>query len=399
MEDDLEMQSIEGTGKVSGGRFDIDGEFERGSSDSVEDEGGDDEGEDEDEDDEESDKEIDNLEVQLATNTVDYHLHLQYVNALRRKGELEKLRKAREAMSGLFPLTPAMWLEWTNDETRLLTNPPSAEAIASVEELYERGVKDYLSIRLWLAYIEFLEEVDPSVAEMSPEGLAKIRQIFERGLSAGGLHLSEGCKLWISYRELEMAVLTSLEDAGSSEDAKKKQAEQVRRLFRRHLGIPHEGHEDTLKEYKAWEQNQVGSSDDIELPASLAATYKRAKLMYEARIPYEAGVAPDKSEDEKLMNYLKYVEFEEATKEPARVQVLYERTVTAFPIHSSIWLKYIDFLDNHLKVPVVIRNVYSRAVRNCPWVGILWTRYLLALERTNASEDEIFAVNYSALGY
>jgi hypothetical protein len=36
-------------------------------------------------------------------------------------GDIEKLRQAREAMSELFPLTPAMWQEWAKDEASLGT--------------------------------------------------------------------------------------------------------------------------------------------------------------------------------------------------------------------------------------------------------------------------------------
>lgn len=34
-------------------------------------------------------------------------------------GEIEKLRKAREAMNEIFPLTPVMWQEWARDEASM----------------------------------------------------------------------------------------------------------------------------------------------------------------------------------------------------------------------------------------------------------------------------------------
>lgn len=46
-----------------------------------------------------------------------------------------------------------------------------------------------------------------------------------------------------------------------------------------------------------------------------------------------------------------------------------------------------------MQVTSVIRNVYERAVRNCPWVGSLWRKYLLALERASAPETELAAVS------
>ena len=48
-----------------------------------------------------------------------------------------------------------------------------------------------------------------------------------------------------------------------------------------------------------------------------------------------------------------------------------------------------------LQVGNVVREVYSRATKNCPWVGELWVRYLLCLERGHASEEELASVCYN----
>ena len=42
------------------------------------------------------------------------------------------------------------------------------------------------------------------------EGIAKIREVFERALSAAGLHVTLGAQLWEAYREFENAVLAGL---------------------------------------------------------------------------------------------------------------------------------------------------------------------------------------------
>lgn len=44
---------------------------------------------------------------------------IQYIKALRKEGDTDKLRQAREAMNELFPLTPSMWQEWAKDEISL----------------------------------------------------------------------------------------------------------------------------------------------------------------------------------------------------------------------------------------------------------------------------------------
>lgn len=45
-----------------------------------------------------------------------------------------------------------------------------------------------------------------------------------------------------------------------------------------------------------------------------------------------------------------------------------------------------------LQIASLVKSVYSRAIRNCSWVGELWSRYLLSLERVSATEDELCKV-------
>jgi len=108
--------------------------------------------------------------------------------------------------------------------------------------------------------------------------------------------------------------------------------------------------------------------------------------------------------------------------DPARVQVLYERAMADFPISIDLWLDYTRYLDRTLKVVLeflysqvfsssnsvdylhtlslfqvgnVLRDVYSRATKNCPWIGELWVQYMLSLERGRAPEKEISSVCFS----
>ncbi|KAI8555106.1 hypothetical protein RHMOL_Rhmol05G0148400 [Rhododendron molle] len=87
-----------------------------------------------------------------------------------------------------------------------------------------------------------------------------------------------------------------------------------------------------------------------------------------------------------------YLKFEQSSGDPARVQLLYERAVTEFPISNALWFDYTRYMDSTLKASSTVRDVYLRATKNCPWVGELWVRYLLSLERGRASEKEISAV-------
>lgn len=50
-------------------------------------------------------------------------------------------------------------------------------------------------------------------------------------------------------------------------------------------------------------------------------------------------------------------------------------------------------MNGLFQVASVIRGVFARGVRNCPWVGALWTKYMLALERASAPESELASVS------
>ncbi|ONI36461.1 hypothetical protein PRUPE_1G586100 [Prunus persica] len=355
-----------------------------GSSDSDSDSGS------EDGDQAQKNLQLQTLEAELSTNPGNYDAHVQI---LRQIADIEKLRQAREAMNELFPLTPSMWQDWAKDEASLSTG---SDAFPAIEKLYERGVFEYLSISLWRDYLDFVQENDPSVRECSPAGILKARDLFERALTAAGLHVSEGSKLWEAYRKFEQAIFDATDETDNQ--ARDKQIQRIRTIFHRQLSVPHVNMRSTLLDYKAWEVEQgnilnAGSSDLDGISSHVASAYKKALEMYNARVHLEEQICrQDMSDSEKLQHFMNYLKFEQSSGDPARVQMLYERAITEFPISSYLWLDYTHYLDKTLKVGSIITNVYSRAVKNCPCVGELWVRYLLSLERGHASEKEIAAV-------
>lgn len=54
---------------------------------------------------------------------------------------------------------------------------------------------------------------------------------------------------------------------------------------------------------------------------------------------------------------LSLLQLEKAQKDPARVQLLYERAVSVFPVTSELWLQYTRYLETELKVPTLINQV------------------------------------------
>lgn len=344
------------------------------------------------EDESQQNQELKTLETELSGNPANYDSHAQYIKLLRKMGEIDKLKQAREAMNNVFPLSPDMWRDWAKDEASI----SGPEGFAGVEKIYDRGVFDYLSVSLWCDYLNYIQEHDPSVRECSPDGISKARNLFERALTAAGLHVAEGNKIWELYREFEQAVLHTIDE--NDIKAKELQVQRIRNIFHRQLSVPLVDLRSTLLAYKAWEVDQgidldAKSSEVDGLSSHLASAYQKAMEAYNARAPHEEQISMQNiSDTEKIQNFMNYLKFEKSVGDPARVQVLYERAMADFPISSDLWLDYTRYLDRTLKVGNVLRDVYSRATKNCPWIGELWVQYMLSLERGRAPEKEISSV-------
>ncbi|CAN1352409.1 Squamous cell carcinoma antigen recognized by T-cells 3, partial [Linum perenne] len=184
--------------------------------------------------------------------------------------------------------------------------------------------------------------------------------------------------------------------------AKESQVQRIRNLFHRQLSVPLVNLESTLVAYKAWEVEQgsplnAESCDLDGIAANVVTAYHKAMQMYNVRVEYEGQIVLNMSDGEKLQRFMNYLTFEKSVGDPARVQVLYERAIAKFPVSSDLWLGYLRYMDRTLKAGNVLKDVYSRASKNCPWVGEIWVCYLLALERGHAPEKDISAVFERAL--
>ncbi|CAN7109675.1 unnamed protein product [Brassica rapa subsp. narinosa] len=344
------------------------------------------------EDEAESNHQIEALESELSANPYNYDTYVQYIKLLRKTANLEKLREAREAMSAMFPLSPSLWLEWARDEASLA----SSDNVPEIVKLYERGLSDYQSVSLWCDYLNFLREFDPSVHGYTPDGVSKMRNLFERAIPAAGFHVTEGNRIWEGYREFEQGILDTIDMADLEE--RNKQIQRIRSIFHRHLSVPLKDLSSTLTTYKAWELEQgtdldIGSDDLSKVSPQVAVANKKALQMYSERAHLEENISKkDLSVTEKFQHFITYIKFEQTSGDPTRVQAIYERAVAEFPVSSDLWIDYTSYLDKTLKVGKAITHAYSRATRSCPWTGDLWTRYLLALERGSASEKDIYDV-------
>ncbi|OPJ74967.1 squamous cell carcinoma antigen recognized by T-cells 3 [Patagioenas fasciata] len=334
-----------------------------------EDEGDSDSSGDGEDEEKENEAEIQRLEEQLSINAFDYNCHLDLIKLLRQEGELVKLRRARQKMSELFPLTEEIWLDWLKDEIKMASESSERE---KVYELFERAVKDYICPEIWLEYAQY------SIGGIGQEGgIEKVRSIFERALTAVGLHVTKGAALWEAYREFENAILETTQPAPGSVPSPEQQQvlcsqlERIHTLFRRQLGIPLLDMEASYAEYEEWSEDPI--------PETTIKNYKKALQQLEKYKPYEEALLG--AETPKLAEYQAYIDFEMKAGDPARIQLIYERALAENCLVPDLWARYNQYLDRQLKVKELVLSAHDRAVRNCPWTVGLWIRYLLAMER------------------
>ncbi|XP_074096136.1 squamous cell carcinoma antigen recognized by T-cells 3 [Cotesia typhae] len=321
-------------------------------------------------DDEASNIELKNLKSKLAENPYDYSSHISLIGKLQSLGELDELRKAREEMSKIYPLSPDLWLSWLRDEMRIAI---SVEEKKAVKELFERAVEDYLSPEVWLEYVQFAIGISSS---------EEVRELFERALTATGLHVTFGAVIWEAFREYERILGSSMEGT-----AKEEQVNRVGALFRRQLACPLQDMDKTFEEYQQWRLNEgkeANVSDEV-----VKGGYQRAVKDLEDRRGYEDKLLCCQADDERFDTYKMYLEYEKLHGDPGRVSVLFERAITELSLEARLWEDYIKYSVSTIKIEPIIERIYHRATRNVPWCANIWRQWMRSLEKWNKPLMEI----------
>lgn len=332
------------------------------------------------------DPKVQQLELQVAGNPYHYDSHVELIKLLRQSGDLDKVRNARDGMSKIFPLTEELWSEWLKDEIPLACIPEQRE---KVKALFERAVKDYQSVRLWILYCQFM--MDIMEGEDSLQG---VRSTFEKAIIAAGLHVTEGSSIWEGYKEFETDILESLEQMVTEENKEtmmekiSSQRERVMSVFKRQLAVPLLGMQATLREFEDWLEDSV--------PDAVMIGYEKALAKLEECLPFEDTLGS--AQPPKTAEFKSYLEYELKKGDPARIQCLYERAMKENCLVGDMWTEYTSYLDSNLKITSVVLPVHERAVRNCPWVSLLWQNYLRALERNNQDTNKVKETLDTALG-
>ncbi|CAF0786412.1 unnamed protein product [Didymodactylos carnosus] len=348
--------------------------------------------------DEQQEAELEKMKTSITENPYNYQSYLDYIALSKKYNSLDHIRYSRQQMSDLFPLTEQLWLDWLKDEEDLLKSSIDIEGDRlKLVQLYEKAINDYLSIRIWLQYLQF------SIGEMTrkPDGIDAIRNLFERSLIPGGLHVRDGILLWQAYLEVEQAILMGIEVSLTEQqdtininsdlnEKLSKQVLHVLNLYRRQLGLPLRHMSKTYDEYNEFCQQYklyLPHNYHLEYDLNLKHDYDQGMKQLEEREVYEEQLIS-------VNDYEKYIQFELGQKNssPARIQCLYERAIVDHCLNGDLWLHYLDYVDENLKSKEFSEKLFERSLRNCPWIIKLWIKHAQALEFYNYEHVKIKSV-------
>ncbi|XP_050725167.1 squamous cell carcinoma antigen recognized by T-cells 3-like [Eriocheir sinensis] len=318
---------------------------------------------------------VEELRGQVAENALFYDGHVSLITTLRDLFELEEARKAREQMSEVYPLTPELWLQWIQDEQKVCATDEERQYIVS---LFERAVKDYTSVQVWVEYVMFM---------LGGGDLDATRQVGERALTAVGTHVAEGVLVWQVVLLVEKQVYSGLQKPGAVLSDKEtadieKQLSRIQALYRRQMRVPlmncgPEALQEEASEY----------FDDI--GAQMKEDLKKTQQRLNEKVPYEDELLRAQSEVDKLAAYRAYIAATKESDNPAAVQSLYERAVLELCLVPDLWEEYVTYVMNQFPgLDYVVLPVCQRSQRNCPWSAALCELHIAALQMFTAEGEE-----------
>ncbi|KAL9605096.1 MAG: hypothetical protein Q9219_000030 [cf. Caloplaca sp. 3 TL-2023] len=265
-----------------------------------------------------------------------------------------------------FPLLFGYWKKYADLEF-------SIAGTEAAELVYERGVASITnSVDLWTNYCSFKVETshDPDV----------IRELFERGATCVGLDFLAH-PFWDKYLEFEERVEAQEKIFAILDRVVHIPMHQYARYFERyrHLAQHRPLHEllptDMLSHFRADIENAGPTTrGELEIEREMRTridnfhleifsrtqteTTKRWTYESEIKRPYFHVTDLDESQ---LVNWRKYLDFEEVEGDYSRTQFLYERCLVTCAYYDEFWLRYARWMLAQPNKEEEVRHIYQRA--------------------------------------
>ncbi|KAL2017891.1 hypothetical protein VTK56DRAFT_1547 [Thermocarpiscus australiensis] len=282
---------------------------------------------------------------------------------------LATLRDSYDRFLLKFPLLFGYWKKYADLEFNI-SGPESAEMV------YERGCASITnSVDLWTEYCSFKMETTHT-----PQ---LVRELFERAASHIGLDFLSH-PFWDKYLEYE-----TRQEAQDKIFAILKRVihipmHQYARYFERFRQLSHTRplvelvSADVLAVYRAeveaeaaqfgMQKTELEIERDIrtKIDASFYQIFQRTQTETNKRWTYEAEIKRPyfhvtELEHHQLINWRKYLDFEESEGNYQRIVFLYERCLVTCALYDEFWFRYARWMAAQPNKEEEVRNIYLRA--------------------------------------
>jgi len=296
----------------------------------------------------------------------------------------------------------------TVGEDSWLALASNLEQRVEVLELYKQAVgAEPSSTKLWLAYCEWVwslhTDCQTADAGWSEEdqvvgqelfSLAMARDVWQSGAQATQYRLNDSHELWNRWMSIE---LEQLSKAHATKALTQQDVELVRRTFLDRLQTPHSTWDDTSQMFSTFLSKYDEAAYESTM-VQITQLAKDAKKQYgdreisELKLRKAAESGDVEAQKSAMREYLEWETKQSKLRKkllpvtPLDLCVaLYERALSStslLGLDVTAWVDYIVFLSRTTRefsqspLPPVL-SVIERAVRHCPWSGMLWARYIL----------------------
>ncbi|PLB39846.1 dead box ATP-dependent rna helicase [Aspergillus candidus] len=336
---------------------------------------------------EEENAELRKIEVELTDDPDNFDTWERFVRAAEAlEGGINRnsnpqaittVRNVYDRFLAKFPLLFGYWKKYADLEFSI-TGTEAADMV------YERGVASISpSVDLWTNYCTFKAETshDPDV----------IRELFERGVACVGLDFLAH-PFWDKYIEYEERVEAVDKIFGILGRVIHIPMHQYARYFERYRQLAQTrpvaelASPEILSQFRAEldaasAQVAPGAKAEAEIERDLrlrvdahhleifsrtqTETTKRWTYESEIKRPYFHVTELDEGQ---LVNWRKYLDFEESEGQYPRIQFLYERCLVTCAHYDEFWQRYARWMASQADKEEEVRNIYQRAC--CLYVPI-----------------------------
>ncbi|ORY66443.1 pre-mRNA-processing factor 39 [Pseudomassariella vexata] len=283
---------------------------------------------------------------------------------------LATLREVYDRFLLKFPLLFGYWKKYADLEFNI-SGPESAEMI------YERGCASITNcVDLWASYCSFKMETTHT-----PH---LVRELFERAATAVGLDFLAH-PFWDKYIEYEERQEAHDKIFAILQRVIHIPMHQYARYFERFRQLAHSRPlielvpADTLARFRAEVESEsapFGGMPRAELELERDIRAKIDSMYYESfqrtqeettkRWTYEAEIKRPyfhvtELENSQMINWRKYLDFEEGEGDFARITFLYERCLVTCALYDEFWFRYARWMSAQPGKEEEVRHIYMRA--------------------------------------